>query len=82
MSTITAKDLHLKTKEVLNRLDSGEAFVITRHGKTIGRIEPVRQTKEVSWDEIMGDVREIRKTIKPSERTPNPVLADRQRRRR
>jgi prevent-host-death family protein len=82
MSTITAKQLHQQTKEVLNRLNDGEAFVITRHGKAIGRIEPVHETKEASWDEIMSEVREIRKKMKPSERTQNPVLVDRQRRRR
>ena len=82
MSTITAKELHQQTKSVLNRLNEGEAFVITRHGRTIGRIEPVRQSKEASWDDIMKEVRELRKKIKPSERTANPVLIDRQRRRR
>jgi antitoxin (DNA-binding transcriptional repressor) of toxin-antitoxin stability system len=41
VSTITAKELHLKTKAVLNQLEEGETLLITRHGRPIGRIEPL-----------------------------------------
>jgi hypothetical protein len=34
------------------------------------------------WDDVMGEVWQAQKRIKPSERTPNPVLEERARRRR
>jgi antitoxin (DNA-binding transcriptional repressor) of toxin-antitoxin stability system len=82
MSTVTAKQLHQKTKDVLNQLEQGEPFLVTRNGRTIGRLSPVNAAKPASWDQIMKDVWQAHKSVKASDRVSNPVLRERQRRRR
>jgi antitoxin (DNA-binding transcriptional repressor) of toxin-antitoxin stability system len=82
VSTITAKQLHLETKSVLNQLEQGESLVITRHGRTIGRIEPLSVPKSRGWADIMGEVWRAQKSVKTADRVANPVLQERQRRRR
>ena len=83
MSTITAKQLHQETKAVLNQLESGETLILTRNGRTIARIEPLGSTAPSSdWTEVMGEVWQAQKGLKAAERRPNPVLRERQRRRR
>lgn len=82
MSTITAKQLHQETKAVLNKLEQVEPLVITRNGRAIGRIEPMTAAEQPGWNEIMGEVWRAQKSIKTGDRVPNPVLQERQRRRR
>ena len=81
MSAITANTLHIETSDVLDDVEQGRAFNITRRGKIIGRIIPVKDRAGISgWDEIMSPVWEAQKRVKAT--TPNPVLAERARRRR
>jgi prevent-host-death family protein len=82
MSTVTAKQLHQKTKDVLNQLEQGEPFLVTRNGRTIGRLSPITTSKPASWDEIMKEVWKAHKHVKASEKVSNPVLQERLRRRR
>jgi antitoxin (DNA-binding transcriptional repressor) of toxin-antitoxin stability system len=82
MSIITAKELHQETKAVLNQLEQGESLLITRNGRTIGRIEPVGAAEPAAWPDIMAEVWRAQKSVKASDRVPNPVLQERQRRRR
>jgi len=82
VSIITAKQLHQETKAVLNQLEQGESLVITRNGRTIGRIEPVAAAEQAAWPDIMAEVWRAQKRVKSSDRVPNPVLQERQRRRR
>jgi antitoxin (DNA-binding transcriptional repressor) of toxin-antitoxin stability system len=82
VSIITAKQLHQETKAVLNQLEQGEALLITRNGRTIGRIEPLAADNQAAWPDIMVEVWRAQKSVKSSERVPNPVLQERQRRRR
>lgn len=82
MSTVTAKQLHQETRAVLNHLEQGESLVITRNGRRIGKIEPLAATAPAGWDEIMGEVWRAQRDVKRSQRVPNPVLEERQRRRR
>jgi antitoxin (DNA-binding transcriptional repressor) of toxin-antitoxin stability system len=82
MSTVTATQLHQETKTVLNQLEQGETLVITRNGRTIGRLEPLTAPKSRGWADIMGEVWRVQKTVKTSDRVANPVLQERQRRRR
>ncbi len=82
VSTITAKQLHQETRAVLNQLEQGESLVITRNGRTIGRIEPLTVPKSRGWADIMGEVWQAQKGVKAADRRPNPVLQERQRRRR
>jgi len=82
VSTITAKQLHQDTKTVLNQLEQGESLLITRNGRTIGRIEPLAAPEPPDWNDIMAEVWRAQKSVKSSNRVPNPVLQERQRRRR
>jgi antitoxin (DNA-binding transcriptional repressor) of toxin-antitoxin stability system len=82
MSIITAKQLHQETKAVLNQLEQGESLLITRNGRTIGRIEPLAAAEPAGWPDLMAEVWRAQKSVKSSERVPNPVLQERQRRRR
>ncbi len=82
MSTVTAKQLHQKTEDVLNQLEQGEPFLVTRNGRTVARLTPIRNAKPFSWGQIMKDVWRAQKSVKSSERVSNPVLRERQRRRR
>ena len=82
ISIITAKQLHQETKAVLNQLEEGESLVITRNGRTIGRIEPLPPVEEAGWPEIMAEVWRAQKSVKSKERVANPVLQERKRRRR
>jgi antitoxin (DNA-binding transcriptional repressor) of toxin-antitoxin stability system len=83
MSTITAKQLHQETKAILNQLESGETLIVTRNGRTIARIEPLRPIARSSdWAEVMGEVWQAQKSLKAADRMPNPVLRERRRRRR
>jgi antitoxin (DNA-binding transcriptional repressor) of toxin-antitoxin stability system len=82
MGTITAKQLHQETKMVLNQLEKGETLVITRNGRTIGRIEPLTVPQSRGWADIMGEVWQAQRTVKTADRVLNPVLSERQRRRR
>ncbi|GDY20403.1 hypothetical protein LBMAG56_17480 [Verrucomicrobiota bacterium] len=82
MSTITAKQLHQETKAVLNQLEPGESLVITRNGRASGRSELRAAAGQPGWDQILGEVWREQKKVKAARRVPNPVLEERQRRRR
>jgi prevent-host-death family protein len=82
MSTVTAKQLHSETKAILDQVEAGKTVVITRNGRPVGRLQPVAEAAQSSWSDIMSEVWAAQDKIKPSERVPNPVLLERQRRRR
>ena len=73
---------HQKTKADLNQLEQGESLVITRHGRASGRSETRGVAGQPGWDQIMGEVWREQKRVKAADRVPNPVLQERQRRRR
>jgi antitoxin (DNA-binding transcriptional repressor) of toxin-antitoxin stability system len=82
VSTITAKQLHQETKAVLNLLERGESLLVTRNSLPIARIEPLAPVEPPAWDDIMREVWRAQKSVKQASRVQNPVLRDRQRRRR
>jgi hypothetical protein len=45
----------------LNQLEQGESLLITRNGRTIGRIEPLEAAAPVGWPEIMEEVWQAQK---------------------
>jgi hypothetical protein len=57
-------------------------LLITRNGRTIGRIEPLEAAEPAGWPEIMKEVWQAQKGVKSGERVSNPVLQERRRRRR
>ena len=54
MGIITARQLHEDTKSVLNQLEKGETLLITRNGRTIGRLEPLAAAAGTpGWTDII-----------------------------
>jgi prevent-host-death family protein len=82
MGTVTAKQLHLETKGILDQLEKGERLIITRNGRPVARLEPLSESHPLPWEDLMGEVWRAQARIKPSERVANPVLQERRRRRR
>jgi len=83
MTMVTAKQLHQETRAILNQLESGETLLLTRNGRTIGKLEPQGTVGPCQgWGDVMGEVWQAQKDIKAADRVPNPVLRERQRRRR
>ena len=63
-------------------MDKGEPLLITRNGRAVGRLSPVTVARPPKWDDIMGEVWQAQKRVKSARRAANPVLQERQRRRR
>jgi antitoxin (DNA-binding transcriptional repressor) of toxin-antitoxin stability system len=82
VSTITVKQLHLETKDVLDQLERGKSLVITRKDRAIARLEPLGPKSLRPWGEIMQEVWQAQDDIAAADRTANPVLGERRRRRR
>jgi prevent-host-death family protein len=80
--TITAKELHLETKSALDQVERGGRLVVTRNGRAVARLEPIREQEIGKWDEVMQDVWKAQAEISPATRKANPVLLERKRRRR
>ncbi|MBP9902239.1 MAG: hypothetical protein IT579_12680 [Verrucomicrobia subdivision 3 bacterium] len=80
MSTISARQLHHDTSAVLDEVAKGRTFRITRNGKNVGQLAPAEASPPVAWDDIMGEVWAAQK--KCSGKSRNPVLAEREKRRR
>ena len=80
MAVLNVKQLHNETSAVINEVAKGKSFEIERRGKVIATIRPADNSRANRWDEIMAPVWELQKKAKG--KTPNPVLAERARRRR
>ena len=80
MPSLNARQLHNETSAVLDEVVKGKSFEIARNGKIIGRIQPISDGESKGWDEIMSEVWAAQK--KASGKTRNPVLVERERRRR
>jgi len=42
---ITQRDLRLRSREIMDAVESGQAFTVTRDGRSIGELVPLRQRK-------------------------------------
>ena len=80
MALLNARQLHNETSAVLDEVAKGKSFDIARNGKVIGKIQPAKDAEPDGWDEIMAEVWAGQK--KARGKTRNPVLAERERRRR
>lgn len=77
---LNAKQLHHETSAILDEVAKGKSFEVARNGKIIGKLLPSSESPDSSWNEIMADVWAAQK--KARGKTRNPVLAERERRRR
>ena len=80
MTVLNARQLHNETSAILDEVSKGKAFQIIRNGKLVGTLQPAGEAESSDWEEIMAEVWAAQK--KAPGRTPNPVLAERERRRR
>ena len=80
MAVLNVKQLHNDTSAVISEVVKGKSFEIERRGKVVATIRPAGDSQSNRWDEIMAPVWELQKKAKG--KTPNPVLAERARRRR
>lgn len=80
MAVLNTKQLHNETSAVLDEVEKGKSFDIERQGKVIATLKPAKNARRATWDEILAPVRALHSKVKF--KTPNPVLAERARRRR
>jgi antitoxin (DNA-binding transcriptional repressor) of toxin-antitoxin stability system len=82
VTTITSKELHEQTADVLDRVKRGQRFRVLRGGTADALLVPASEQIDPSWDEIMAEVRAAREAIqkKGISPRPNPVLEERRRR--
>ena len=80
MTVLNARQLHNETSAVLDEVSKGKTFQITRKGKLVGTLQPATESGGDDWNDIMAEVWAAQK--KTPGRTRNPVLAERERRRR
>ena len=54
--TITATDANRRFAQMLREVDEGKSFIITSHGRPVGRLEPVGKSKlerEVAYRRLL-----------------------------
>lgn len=78
MTSITSKELHERTGDLLDRVKQGQRFRVLRAGKTDALLIPATEQIDPPWEEIMADVRKARAQRKTA--VPNPILAERKKR--
>ncbi|MBZ0273712.1 type II toxin-antitoxin system prevent-host-death family antitoxin [bacterium] len=62
MKTVSAYDAKTHFSKLLRAVKEGERFVITVHGTEVATLAPVEQRTERSFDEVVADILEFRKT--------------------
>ncbi|MET9327860.1 prevent-host-death protein [Tsukamurella sp. NPDC003166] len=50
--TISQAELRNGSAGVMDALEAGDAFIITRNGRPVGELRPIRATREVSTAEV------------------------------
>ena len=47
--------------QIIEKVERGADFVITRRGKPVAKIIPFKQEPEMTWDEALEGLKELRK---------------------
>lgn len=61
MPTVGACEAKTKFSELLRRVEKGERFVITRHGRPVAVLEPVSPARRRNVEEVIAALKEFRK---------------------
>ncbi|HEU0009867.1 MAG TPA: hypothetical protein VFT34_08635 [Verrucomicrobiae bacterium] len=80
MAVLNARRLHNETSAIMDEVAKGKTFQIVHKGKLIGTLQPADKAVTKQWKEIMAEVWAAQ--MDSFGETPNPVLAERERRRR
>ena len=51
-TTITQRELRNSSGDIMRRLDAGETFIVTRAGKPVGELSPLRRHRFVSAETV------------------------------
>lgn len=63
MSEIGAYEAKTHLPKLLERVEKGESFVITRHGRAVAALGPVGKKDETSIRRAIGDLRSFREEL-------------------
>lgn len=61
MKEIGAFEAKTKLSELLRRVEEGESFRVTRHGRPVAILSPVDEAPQLSPEEAVRRIRELRK---------------------
>lgn len=50
---ITQRDLRSRSAEIMDAVEHGETFIVTRSGKPIGELIPLRRRREVTREQFV-----------------------------
>ena len=65
MGEVGAYEAKTRLAELLNRVEKGERIVITRHGRPVAELVPVEGAPQMSVEEAIRRLRELRTTLGP-----------------
>jgi len=51
-TTITQRELRNSSGDIMRRLDAGETFIVTRAGKPVGELSPLRRQRFITADTV------------------------------
>jgi antitoxin (DNA-binding transcriptional repressor) of toxin-antitoxin stability system len=51
-TSITQRELRNSSGDIMRRLDAGETFIVTRSGKPVGELRPLRRHRFVAADTV------------------------------
>jgi prevent-host-death family protein len=77
MTLVGAFEAKTHLSDLLDRVGRGEKITITRHGIPAAMLVPVEETKTVrSHQEIVADMRQLRKGLKPGKISVREMVAE------
>jgi len=64
---VSAFDAKTHLASLIRDVEEGQTFTITRHGKPVARLEPVRRISSETSNELLEGFRSVRRRVKGSE---------------
>jgi len=50
--------------QIIDRVEKGADYIVTRRGKPVAKIIPIEQKQEMPWEEILAKFKELRKNYR------------------
>jgi prevent-host-death family protein len=50
--------------QIIDKVERGADYVVTRRGKPVAKIIPFEQKPEMTWEEVVAEFKEIRKKFR------------------
>jgi antitoxin (DNA-binding transcriptional repressor) of toxin-antitoxin stability system len=77
MKSVSASEAEKTFDELLNQVEQGETFEITRDGKTVAWLEPLNHESRLTVGEAVREKQEQRRTLPKEGMTIEDILAAR-----